>query len=329
MKSPIFNRNQFELCVLSNPSGYPISFTHAGIAYSQDGYNGYHYFLSQSPYPLGNDDYENPCFYYANAREGNLPPIVWNAYSGNPLQEDPGDGFNSDPDIVFFDDDLYMGNRPYLRNPGTRTSRYQCFNTQKCIIENGEFTFSEPVVMYDTTTPPMKVENGIVTVGIGSPAIVPMNDGLRIYHLNSSSYNDGKKCPPLYIMQGDNLVTAMNFSFYKYGSILGNNAEAWHFDIFEHDGKLYSIIDCVVDNKIGNAYNFLAVSDDWENFKIYNRPLSDILSYRSSAMVREDGMFILYLTTLDYKPAGNQTTDGRNILCSYMPFDELLNKIDK
>ena len=328
MKTPIFNRSQFELCTLANPSGYPSSYTHAGIAYSQNGYNGYHYFLSQSPYPSGNDDYENPCFYYANARAGNLPPIDWIAYSGNPLQEDPGDGFNSDPDIVFFGGDLYIGNRPYLRNP-----RYQCFNAQKCAIVNSEFTFDEPVVLFDTNTPPSNFGFGPIDdyyVALASPAFAPMPNGkIRTYHLASNSYNDGSKCRGLIIMEGTNLVTAQNFSFLKYGSILGNNAEPWHIDVFDYKGKLYAILCCIVDGIRGNAYNFLAVSEDWENFRIYDKPLSDIMSYRSSACVREDGMFILYLATLDYKPAGNISADGRNILCGYMDFEELLKKIDE
>lgn len=325
MKTSIFKKTDFELCVLSNPSGYPISFTHAGIAYSEDGYNGYHYFLSQSPYPTGNDSYENPCFYYANAREGNLPPINWTAYSGNPLQEDPGDGYNADPDILFFGGDLYVGNRPYLRTP----SPYQWVNMQKCEIVGGEFTFGEPVTLYDTNTPPTNFgysANYLTT--LVSPSIIVKDDKVRAYHLVTNSYNDGSKCRNLVIMEGDDLVTPQNFSFLKYGSIFGN-VEPWHIDVFEHDGKLYAVLACIVDSTIGNCYNFLAVSDDWENFRIYDRPLSDIKSYRSSAMVREDGMFILYLATLNYKPSGNLTEDGRNILCGYMNFSELLEQIDK
>lgn len=324
MKTPIFNRSQFELCTLSNPSGYPSSYTHAGIAYSQNGYNGYHYFLSQSPYPSGNDSYENPCFYYANAREGNLPPINWIAFDGNPLQTDPGDGYNADPDILFFDGDLYLGNRPFLR------PSYQWVNMQKCTIVNGAFTFGEPVTLYDTNTPPANFgyPSSYLTTLV-SPAIIVKDNKIRSYHLVTNSYNDGTPCRNLVIMEGTDLVTPMNFSFLKYGSILGNNAEPWHIDVFDYKGKLYAILSCIVDGIRGNAYNFLAVSEDWENFRIYDKPLSDIMSYRSSACVREDGMFILYLATLDYKPAGNISADGRNILCCYMDFEELLKKIDE
>lgn len=331
MKTPIFNQSQFELCTLSNPSGYPSSYTHAGIVYSQNGYNGYHYFFSQSPYPSGNEDWENPCFYYANAREGNLPPINWIAYPGNPLQEDPDAGtspsnaFNSDPDILFFNGDLYISNRIYQRSP-----RYQCTNVQKCTISGGGFTFSDPVVIFDITTPPGNFGYPIEYYGaMTSPALIVKDNKIRSYNLVTNSYNDGTPCRNLVIMEGTDLVTPMNFSLLKYGSILGNNAEPWHIDVFDYKGKLYAILSCIVDGIKGNAYNFLAVSEDWENFRIYDKPLSDIMSYRSSACVREDGMFILYLATLDYKPIGNISADGRNILCGYMDFEELLKKIDE
>ena len=323
MKEPVFRRSEFELCVLSNPSGYPISFTHAGIAYSKDGYNNYHYFLSQSPYPSGNDDYENPCFYYANARDGNLPPIEWNAFSGNPLQEDPGNGYNADPDILFFNGDLYLGNRPYIRKPSR-----QWVNMQKCTIVNNSFSFGEPVTLYSTETIPANFgypQNYLTT--FVSPALIPYGNKVRAYHLVTNSYNDASRCRNLVIMEGEDLITENNFAFLKYGSILGN-VEPWHIDVFSHGGKLYAILACIADSIAGNCYNYLAVSDDWENFRIYDRPLTDIKSYRSSAFVRDDGMFILYLATLNYKPAGNVTQDGRNILCAYRSFEDVLNEVD-
>ena len=114
----------------------------------------------------------------------------------------------------------------------------------------------------------------------------------------------------------------------KYGSILGN-VEPWHIDVFEHDGKLYAVLCCVVDNRANYTFNFLAVSEDWENFRIYEKPLSSIKSYRSSAFVREDGMFILYLATLGYNPEGNITEDGRNIVCAYRNFNDIINELNK
>lgn len=323
MKTPIFAKSQFELCTLSNPSGYPNSWTHAGIAYSQNGYNGYHYFLSQSPYPSNNDDYENPCFYYANARAGNLPPINWIAFSGNPLQTDPGDGYNADPDILFFNGDLYLGNRPYLR------PAYQWVNMQKCTIVNGAFTFGEPVKLYDTNTLPANFgyPSSYLTTLV-SPAIIVKGNKIRSYHLVTNSTNDASRCRNLVIMEGTDLVTPQNFQFLKYGSILGN-VEPWHIDVFEYNNKLYAILCCNVDSIEHNTFNFLAVSEDWENFRIYDRPLSDIKSYRSSAMIREDGLFVLYLATLEYKPTGNVSADGRNILCAYRDFSDVLRDIDK
>jgi hypothetical protein len=130
-------------------------------------------------------------------------------------------------------------------------------------------------------------------------------------------------------MEGNDLTTSQNFSFLKYGSMFGRDIEPWHLDVFEYDGLLYSIVCCTVDYTANNTYNFLAVSEDWENFRIYPRPLSAIKSYRSTGFVRGDGMFIFYLTTLGYFPSGNVTVDGRNIMCAYRPFQEVLERVGK
>lgn len=211
MESPIFQNSDFELCVLTNPAGYPQSFTHAGITYSQAGYNGYHYFLSQSPFPSMNDTWENPCFYYANPREGNLPPIEWNAYSGNPLQEGIENGYNADPDILFFNNDLYVTNRPY-----SRTLAKQWVNAQKCTIVSDEFTFGEPVTLYDTNTSPTNFGYPVSYLPTCvSPAFILKDNKIRAYHLVTNSSNDGKPCRNLVIMEGTDLVTSQNFSFFE------------------------------------------------------------------------------------------------------------------
>lgn len=322
---PVFTNDAFELCTLSNPSGYPVSFTHAGIAYDKDGYGGYKYFLSQSPFPSANDSYENPCLYWANPRTGNLPPIDWTAYPNNPLAEDPGNGYNADPDIMFFDGSLYVMNRPYRRD-----LQYQWVDAYKVTPSNGGFAVGSPVKLFDTNTPPANFGYPISYMPtLASPAFIKYGDKIRSYHLVTNTSNDASQTRNMVIMEGTDFETPQNFSFLKYGSVFGRDLEPWHWDVFEHDGKLYAIVNCIVDYRPNNNYNFLAVSEDWENFRIYPRPLSSIWSYRSTAFVREDGMFILYLTTIGYKPAGNQTADGRNIVLAYRPWSEVLAIIEK
>lgn len=334
----VFQETDFELCSLPLPKGYPNSWTHAGIEYVKDGYNGYQYFLTCSPYPSYNDDYENPMFYYANSRDGNLPPISFIAYQGNPLQEDPGDGYNADPDVIFVDSNLYVINRPYLRPDSLWV------NIQKCNIESGCFTFGNPTLLYDNKQEPhnFKFDTSFKQTLI-APSIIKYGDEYRIYHLATNSYNDNTDCKGVVVMVSDTIDGERAYNYYKSGTISNFNAKPWHFDVFKYKDKLYAVICAYVHPKslfLANVpivarfvshertcYQYLAVSDDGINFNVFNKPLTKVNSYRSSAFVREDGMFVLYISTLGYKPQGNISEDGRNIMMAYKPFEQVLKEL--
>lgn len=327
---PIFLQSDVELCSAPLPEGYPLSWTHTGVCFIPGGYNGYTYFLTCTPFPRGNDKYENPMFYYANPRQDGKPPVSFTPFAGNPLQDTPETGYNADTDIIFVDNNIYVTTRPYDGRHLTWV------NVQKCTIVNGEFTFSEPITLYTNEQEPYNYgfPSDYFTTTI-SPSVVKYGNKIRFYQLATNSYNDLSPVRGLIIMEGNDLETPNSFSLLKYGSIFGvDNLEPWHFSVFHYDGKLYAVVSCVnleYSESVSNerVLNYLAVSEDWENFRIYPRPLSNINSYRSAACVNSDGLFVLYLATLNYKPAGGLSTDGRNIVMASMPFDQLLEIIDK
>lgn len=316
-----------EVCSLPLPQGYPASWTHTGIAFVKDGYNGYKFFLTCTPYPSGNDDYENPMFFYANARADGKPPIEFIPFSGNPLQDTPETGYNADADIIYLNGNIYVTNRPY---DGTK----QWVNVQKCTVDGDAFSFGEPITLYTSEQPPANFgfpSNYRTT--LVSPSVVEYGGKVRFYQLATNSYNNLSDCKALIIMEGDDLETPNGFSLLKYGSIFGAGIEPWHISIFQHGGKLYAVVCCVdVEHSVigrVKSFNYLAVSEDGENFRIYPRPLSNVLSYRSAACVTDDGVFVLYLATLSYKPVGGVSSDGREIVMASMPFSDLLEEIDK
>lgn len=334
----VFQEKNFELCSLPLPSGYPNSWTHAGIEYVKEGYNGYKYFLTCSPYPNYDDDYENPMFYYANPREGDVPPIKFIAYKNNPLQDDPGNGYNADPDVVFVDTNLYVINRPYLRPDSVWV------NIQKCGIDSGDFSFDKPTSLYDNKHEPNNfgfapsVKNTLI-----SPSIIKYEDEYRIYHLATNSYNDNTDCKGVVVMVSDVIDGEYSYKYYETGTISMVSAKPWHFDVFKYQDKLYAIICAYVheDQFIEHipiiarfvsherkCFQYLAESDDGINFTVFNKPLTTVNSYRSSAFVREDGMFVLYISTLGYKPKGNLSEDGRNIMMAYKPFEQILRDVN-
>lgn len=334
----LFEDTDFELCTLPLPSGYPLSWTHAGIEYVKDSFNGYQYFLTCSPYPNYNDDFENPMFYYANARKKNFPPTEFIPYRANPLQNDPGDGYNADPDVIYTDSSIYVINRPYIRPDSIWV------NIQKCLVDSdGGFEFTKPIILYTNKQKPYNFgfPKSCLTTLV-SPSIVKYNGVYRCYQLVTNSYNDNSDCKGIVIMEGNSLDHTNSLSYLQKGEISNFRAKPWHIDVFSYKNKLYAVICAYVHEDYllehipyisrfftheRKCHQYLAVSEDGMNFKVFDKPLTKINSYRSSAFVREDGLFVIYISTLGYKPKGNQSEDGRNIMVAYKPFEDILKKI--
>jgi len=70
---------------------------HPDVYYNANGWRGYKYWMVMTPYPNGNDAYENPSILVSN--DG----ISWSVPQGlqNPIDPKPASGSNSDVDIVY------------------------------------------------------------------------------------------------------------------------------------------------------------------------------------------------------------------------------------
>lgn len=76
---------------------------HPDIFYDASGWNGYKYWMTMTPYPNGNSDFENPSIVTSN--DG----YTWEVPSGltNPIVY-PTSGYNSDPNFAFKNGTLYL-----------------------------------------------------------------------------------------------------------------------------------------------------------------------------------------------------------------------------
>lgn len=332
MKEPIFKVSDLELCSIPLPAGYPLSWTHPSIEYSQNGIGGYNYFLGQTPYPSGADVYENPMIYRANARVDNKPPINWIAFPNNPLQEDPqstlgGIGYNADIDLIIDNGVLYSTCRPYLTRYNLNGAPIQRTWVNSQAI-NSQFTeATEPIDLYDNySNNYWGYGNTLPT--LVSPAFIRVGDKIRSYHLITTSYNaDKTRMRQLVIMEGTDMITPNNFTFKKFGSVLGRDLEPWHIDVFKYQNKYYAIVVCTDMTRTptsGYGAQMLAVSEDGENFRIYPRPLTTASSYRGTAFVREDGLFCMYTSTVAKIIPQQTSIDGRDIFLASMEFENLL-----
>lgn len=85
---------------------------HPSVLFFPDGWNGYQYWMAHTPYPNGNDAYEDPCLAVSN--DG----VTWIAAPGvpMPLDDQPGspNAYNSDVDLaVGPDNEMFLFWRTY------------------------------------------------------------------------------------------------------------------------------------------------------------------------------------------------------------------------
>jgi hypothetical protein len=129
-------------------------------------------------------------------------------------------------------------------------------------------------------------------------------------------------------MEGSSL-TKPDFKFLKKGSFVNKDSihvEPWHIDLFEFENKLYMVF-CGRKKSDPRLYTYLAVSSNYTDFVIYDKPLISVFNtYRPTAYVDKSNMFNLYFSVV-----GNYVGDGsdRAIGLARMNFIDLLKELAK
>jgi hypothetical protein len=354
----LFHKNDFKICNVPVPDGYPQSQTHAGIAYVQEKLGGYSYWLTSSPFPnkktsklilmlkivlkrylFQNDikrtnytntnikrkgeDFENPMLYFANEDESGMCPVNFIPFENNPLMDKPDDIYGggtycSDPDIFIENSNIYILNREtYRRYYYPETNTYGPFLRINFIVGslvNNKFVIKSIDSKF--------TDNDLAC----SPCFLKYKEKYRYMYLVTNSYNDGLICEKM-VVRSDNTIEG-KFEDKKNINIEGGKYIPWHFSVFNYKEKLFAIVACVIKGKKGRCYQMLGEFDDsLDNLFIYQTPLTDLKSYRGAAFVREDGVFVLYSTTVHEKIKDSKSVDGRDIIMAYKPFNTLLKEI--
>ncbi|MCI1785962.1 MAG: hypothetical protein LKI59_07495 [Bacteroidales bacterium] len=336
----IFNKKDFILCDVPVPHGYPQSQTHAGISF----YNGV-YYLVTSPYPsikrniifaylrealrrltfdhcfkrINGEEFENPMLYFG-AEENNNPPHIFSPYSNNPLMQTPDKlyglpSYCSDPDIFIKDGKICILNREVIRisyndDGKTYKSLIRLFVIMGHIELKNNFILDSISKIIDT--------HELIT----SPCLIFFNNKYRLIYLISSSYNDGKDCEKIIIRKADSIKGP--FIEKCEIKLISKSYQPWHISVFQYKSNMYAIVACIKNGQKQRCYQMLGkFNNNMDTLRIYQTPLIDIPSYRGSAFVRPDGMFVLYSTTVKYKMKGSNSVDGRDIIMMATPFEKL------
>ena len=262
------------------------------------------YVMVQSPWYHCQDGIENPILYISD------DPMHWN--NGIVVEDTPAKGYNSDPTVFEENGRVYIlwrevetpfceANNTTIATVGVYTDDYgKSFSEKKIYIANDD-------IRIDTEM---------------SPIVIKYKDKYRIYaswyqmwrkdrhnlgiaiwegtSLENPDFKLCKKVPFKKKMICDKFKQIKLFGHYFFFP-KPHKFDLWHFDLFEKAGNLY-----MVASEEDADVVMLAVSEDWENFRMIRKPLinsfcmQNIVDYRQkyykSTVVVEDKNLRLFYT---------------------------------
>lgn len=294
----VFSKEEFHLCDVPVPMGYPQSQTHVGVQKI-----GGVILMTTSPFPsvirpryvnyiraavrklsfgllcrnVIGENYENPCLY--SSRDG----VKFTLMQSRPLMEKPDpyfglSAFNSDPDIFMEGNAVYVLNRMIFRTKLTPNRNRDEYEIQvfliKGLLEKYGFKYYSTTLFKETTDL------------IVSPCITKYRGSYIYYSLWTNCYNDGESFEGLkYVMANtiDGLSQANNW---KEVQVIGGNWIPWHMSVFTYGSRLYSIVACVKKGQPHRCWQMLGeFNEDLSKMTINPVPLTDYNSYRGAAYV--------------------------------------------
>lgn len=280
---PRLNLQKWNLTELTIPtydsSGEAV---HPSVVYIPGGWGGHKYFMAMTPYPSGNDDYENPSLLASNDGE------TWVVPTGitNPLEPMPAGSHNCDPCLVWDGDNeiLYMY---YNRSSATK----------RIPITQSEGTFSAGT--QDTLTLPetamsIAVKRNGATDWICWYRSVAYSGPSKIFRCNSTDgivFSSAVEIPIVSMTTGLKL----------------NVPEIWHQSIYElEDGRNLVIMAMYPNGIASGGYTDLywgLMRDDYREIELYPTVLIASIPtwgtgviYLSSLMKLENGMYRLFIS---------------------------------
>lgn len=310
---------------------------HPCIRISTKLFRGHKWWMIYTPYYAANADLENPILCYG-IEKNNSAPSCWVPYCE--IQPKPSDGYNSDPVMFFENDNLHVYWRenftPRTDNDSLSRATYGCTLTESERIDFKDPILSEKKIHEDKQISPFifkkmnKYYAYAMHISFFKPGLNFKNKFLNsitrktIGILSTLEIYTDQKSHGISVWKSPG--PDQKFEYIKTLPIKNCNAlyRPWHLDCFEYEDKLYA----VVQTTQCNADICLAVSDDYETFKLLPKPLitNDSIKkagiYKSTAFVH-DGIFYLYYTAQDIT---NRSLN--KLYVTSMPFEEVLAKIN-
>lgn len=290
---------------------------HPCVRYISEGFEGHKWWMVYTPYFRSNAALENPILCYADNDDSEIPPTEWKVYCL--VNEEPVDGYNSDPTLLYTKGQLYVYWRENIVQNKDKYDYWRATFVAK--VGGGKVVkcSDKPILQteddeIDAETCPTFIhekDGGYTAYAMHlqfhSKRVKQLRGGVKklinslLFVTDMLGLYAQQKHFGIAIWKGS--APESPFTYMKTVKFRNCNRlyRPWHMDLFDYGGKRYAI----VQTNMSNADLCLAESEDGENFTFFKRPLitnktiGKIGIYKPCAGVTPNGKFYLYYTAQD------------------------------
>lgn len=263
---------------------------HPDIYFNAYGWNGYKYWMAMTPYPSGNDAFENPSILVSNDGD------TWSVPVGltNPIIAQPVGGYNSDPDIFMgYDGKLWMVYREVI-------------STNSIIYA---LSSSDGITWSSTTS----IVTG--TPNILSPSVIKDGGIYKMYFVDYPTLTYKTCATP------DGTWSASQVCSIS-GMPVGRGA--WHVDVMKYGNQYHMTLVTASGGGGVGALLYFGVSSDGVSWTLKSTPIIPLsagwdnsLIYRGSSVLMYDGSQHYYDLWYSARSAANVWHIGRTTVDLY------------
>lgn len=319
-----FNRPKYGLIetysqctIIGNLPESKFDCVHPCVRYTKKAFRGYHWWMVYTPYYNNNAFGENPILCYGIG--DTEPPTEWHVYKE--VVPQPEQGYNSDPNMLFSDDAMYIfwreNETPRLLQKGLHRGTFCIKITENEIISYDKSILRETLAFEDHEVSPtfikfkgeyMALANHLLfkspyiqkipgKIKLLIEKVLLVTDLLGIY-AQQKSYGIA-----VYGVGGGKSLVEFVFQYKKsvYPKYCNKLYRPWHSDAFEYDGSLYMIIQsnqCNADICIARWNEDFSILEMSKQPLVTNASLKKVGIYKPTAVVYADKLYV-YTTAQD------------------------------
>lgn len=256
---------------------------HPSVLYIKEGFNGYKYWMALTPYPYGNDDYENPQILVSNDGIKFSYFKTLKSYLAIPEDVNLG-GHYSDVNLCYTNNELelYFRYNPHLEgSKGTNNSSNSVYvmkskdglhwSDKKLVLSKDTF-----IEQYNYVSPTIIYENGLYNIWFS-------NYSTNLYHTQTKNWVDFEPVSTCKLLNKP------------------NNINIWHHDIINTDEGYEAVFSAYSDNNSAVQSLYYTKSKDGINFSQFDVILNpsinssfDNASLYKASLVNSSDKYLLY-----------------------------------